>query len=361
MSPSTAAWNLVVIAGTIALSAWFPAVMLALSTGPAQKGDPSPSLSERMAGRLFSRSASALTNSPSEPLRAGPTWNRFVEHHWAAAERLRRGNDGLFLPARLLAWAVTLCSLVQLLCELSALVLRTADAPSLALSLAIALGGFLPVVLTLQVSRMKWRRRAPFEHRILLEGASMLQTCNCIDGDDRGINRARALTELDDLLAVARSRFRFEGTTASLTAAKQQWRAAMIPSLQEATRERLKSSVWDEAAPHLWAARHLERLIRAVTTPPHAVSAPLDNLHPTTGQWVPRFEYSADRAAATLIVFLGIVTAVFASIAHLEASPETFSISPSWSAIETVLRLVALVVSLAAAGVALVRNLTRAT
>ena len=361
MSPSTATWTLIVIAGTIALSAWFPAVMLALSIGPAHRGDPSPSFSERMAGRLPSRTAAVLTNSPSEPLSAGPTWNRFVEHHWAATERLRRGHDGLFLPARLLAWAVALCSLVQLLCELLALALRTVDAPSLALSLAIALGGFLPVVLTLQVNRMKWRRRAPFEHRILLEGASMLEACDRGDRDDRGIDRARALTELDDLLAVARSRFRFEGTTASLTAAKQQWRAAMIPSLREATRERLDSSAWDEAAPHLWAARHLERLIRAVTTPPHVVSAPPDNLYPTAAQWVPRLEYSPDRAAATLIVFFGTATAVFASIAYFEARPETLSISPSWSAIETVLRLVALVASLAAAGVALVRNLTRAT
>lgn len=335
--------------------------MLALSTGPAYRGDPSPSLSDRLASRLPFRTASALTNSPSKPLSAGRTWNRFVEHHWAATERLRRGHDGLFLPARLLAWAVALCSLVQLLSELLALALRTPDAPSRALSLAITLGGFLPVVLTLQLSRIKWRRRTPFEHRILLEGASMLEACIRSYRDDRGIGRARALTELDDLLAVARSRFFLEGTTASLTAAKQQWRAVMIPSLREATRKRFDSSAWDETATHLRAARHLERLIRAVTTPPYVVSAPPDNLYPTAAQWVPRLEYLADRAAAILIVLLGAAKAVFAIIAYLEARPESFNVSLGSSAIEAVLRFVPLFASLAVAGVTLLRTLIRAS
>lgn len=341
---ASAIWQSLLIPGGWALALWFPALAIAVSTGPVYRGDPSPSWWERFLQRVPLVVASfplpdatCLSVNLAAP---GSRWIAYASQYQAGAETMWRAHQALFLPAR------SLSALIGVLCILQVpfgaiLVQALPDVFALA---AVAFLGLVPLVVTIQIERLRWRRRAPFEYRILQEATTFLHRLTT-PRRKKQISRTQALTELDDLLVVARNRYRYDAASASRDTADTYWRSALSGIEHDAVEERLNPGLWQETTPSTWAKAYLERLARILSVP----SSRKNTADPSALTTRPRRPaYSADRASAEyLTIASGIALLMAAWIVVSDANLAARVTQWPWSTAQSALGIISTIAALA--------------
>jgi len=338
----------------VALALWFPCLALPFGVGPITRGTSGLSPAERVAAKTHPKVAAFPLPRVTLTVPAGPRWNRLVEAHGADAARMRRSYDALFLPARLTALTVFAAALVFLV---PGLVLLPGASRVLVVAAVVATSG-VPFVLTMQASRSRWRRRAPFEYRLVDEGQFLLRQRR---RRPLGPDRTEILGELDDLMVVARSRYDHDLPTAATTLAEQTWQQQLSPLVASLARNRLEPlpRSTDNAVPAAFLP-YLEG-IADLTRPS---TRPWRRLRPLPRPPLPprrRLESSADRAGVSALVFTGVVLAAAVLAVWSEAPPNSpWWLDPAVAGISTTLNgFLGIIIGTVTLAGTLIRRLTR--
>jgi len=341
---ASAIWQALLLPAGWALALWFPALAVAVSTGPVYRGDPSPSWWERVLQRVPLVVASfplpdatGLSTNLAAP---GSRWIAYASRYQAGAETTWRAHQALFLPARCLS------ALIGVLCILQVpfgAVLAQALPDVFALT-AVAFLGLSPLVVTIQIERLRWRRRAPFEYRILQEAITFLRRLTT-PRRKKQVSRTQALTELDDLLVVARNRYRYDAASASRDTADTYWRFALLGIEHDAVEERLNPGRWEDTTPSTWAKAYLEHLARILSGPSSRRDTPTPSALITQPR---RSVYSADRASAEYLTIASGVALLAAAWIVVSNPDLAASVTQwPWSTAQSTLGVISTVAALA--------------
>ncbi|WP_423920980.1 hypothetical protein ACPEEZ_15275 [Frigoribacterium sp. 2-23] len=234
----------------------------------------------------------------------GRSWRTLKKKFEISRRQHRHVNSAMFLPARVLAFALLIGGLA--VCVMFfVLAIEWSSWAAASFTGALFFASWIPLVVTIAVTRYRWHRRVPFEIAWLQEASAVLSRHKKAAARFR-LERAMILGDIADMEFTLLRRFRQSPSGSSRRVAHEAWiRQIDDLAVRSAEFERQlqpsSEDVWT------WLKSHVEQSSRAVvgeSTRRRKVSPLVDGKKRPTS-------HSGTRAAVVLVTMLIAIVALF--------------------------------------------------